>query len=194
MVWRTRDRLRFVSHVGLDHESLFATAGEPDGKGRGAARMYHLDPYAGVARWARDLPEGPSFLGAPLVSDHEVVLVTRDRRGLGLLALDRATGETAWSSEPGLFPVASAWLSIDDAIVISSESGDLVSLSTRTGEANWRHRFPRGMEGINPANSSRFCARAPLRAPAAGARRPPFRWRVARSGAHRADPRSLTCR
>jgi hypothetical protein len=150
VVWRARDRLRFATHVGLDHDSLFAVAGEPDGKGRGASRLYHLDPYAGATRWARELPDGISSVGAPVVTDHEVVLVTRDRPGLGVLALDRATGATLWSAEPGLFPVASAWLSIDDSIVLSSEAGDLACWATRTGATRWRHRFPRGMEGDQP--------------------------------------------
>jgi outer membrane protein assembly factor BamB len=150
VVWRTRDRLRFQAHVGLDHDSLFATAGEPDGKGRGTSRLYHLDPYAGTTRWVRDMIEGFSPVGAPVVTDHEVLLVTRDRPGLGLVSLDRATGATLWSAEPGLFPVASAWLSIDDSIVVSSEAGDLACWATRTGATRWRHRFPRGMEGDQP--------------------------------------------
>jgi hypothetical protein len=150
VVWRARDRLRFSTHVGLDRDSLFAVAGEPDGKGRGASRLYHLDPYAGTTRWTRELPEGISSVGAPVVTDHEVVLVTRDRPGLGVVALDRATGATLWSAEPGLFPVASAWLSIDDSIVLSSEAGDLACWATRTGATRWRHRFPRGMEGDQP--------------------------------------------
>jgi hypothetical protein len=150
VVWRARDRLRFASHVGLDHESLFATAGEPDGRARGMVRLYHLDPYAGATRWVRELPEGPTPQGAPLVTDREVVVVTRDRRGLGLLALDRATGQTLWSSEPGLFPVASAWIAIDDAIIVNSEPGDLFAVTARSGQTRWRHRFPRGMEGDQP--------------------------------------------
>ena len=150
VVWRARDRLRFTSQVGLDHESLFATAGEPDGRGRGAVRLYHLDPYAGATRWVRELTEGPTPQGAPLVTDREVVVVTRDRRGLGLLALDRASGETLWSSEPGLFPVASAWIAIDDAVVVNSEAGDLFAVTASSGQTRWRHRFPRGMEGDQP--------------------------------------------
>jgi len=150
MVWRTRDRLRFSTHVGLDHDSLFAVAGEPDPKGHGVVRLFHLDPYSGAARWIRELADVPSPLGAPLVTDHEVVMVTRDRRGLGLLALDRATGKTLWSSDHGLFPMGSAWLAIDDSIVVSSESGDLACWATRTGETRWRLRFARGMEGDQP--------------------------------------------
>jgi len=150
IVWRTRDRLRFAAQVGLDHDSLFAVAGEPDGKGRGIVRLHHVDPYAGAARWVRELPDGPSPLGAPIVTDREVVVVTRDRKGLGLLALDRATGDALWSSDAGLFPIASAWLAVDDAIIINSAAGDLFSLATRTGDTRWRHRFPRGMEGDQP--------------------------------------------
>jgi outer membrane protein assembly factor BamB len=150
VVWRARDRLRFASHVGLDHESLFATVGEPDSRARGTVRLHHLDPYAGATRWIRELPQGPVPQGAPLVTDREVVVVTRDRRGLGLLALDRKSGETLWSSEPGLFPVASAWIAIDDAVIVNSEAGDLFAVTAGTGATRWRHRFPRGMEGDQP--------------------------------------------
>jgi outer membrane protein assembly factor BamB len=150
VVWRARDRLRFASHVGLDHESLFATVGEPDSRARGTVRLHHLDPYAGATRWIRELPPGPAPQGAPLVTDREVVVVTRDRRGLGLLALDRKSGETLWSSEPGLFPVASAWIAIDDAVIVNSEAGDLFAVAAGTGATRWRHRFPRGMEGDQP--------------------------------------------
>ncbi|MET0592551.1 MAG: PQQ-binding-like beta-propeller repeat protein [Polyangiaceae bacterium] len=150
VVWRARDRLRFTNHVGLDHESLFASVGEPDARARGTVRLYHLDPYAGQARWVRELPAGPVPQGAPLVTDREVVVVTRDRRGLGLLALDRATGETRWSSDPGQFPVASAWIAIDGAIIVNSEAGDLFAVAANSGQTLWRHRFPRGMEGDQP--------------------------------------------
>jgi outer membrane protein assembly factor BamB len=150
VVWRARDRLRFRSHVGLDHESLFATVGESEVGSRGTVRLYHLDPYAGATRWVRELPPGPTPQGAPLVTDREVVVVVRDRRGLGLLALDRATGKTLWSSEPGQFPVASAWIAIDDAIVVNSEAGDLFAVTASSGATRWRHRFPRGMEGDQP--------------------------------------------
>jgi len=150
VVWRARDRLRFLNHVGLDHDSLFASAGEPDGKRRGVVRLHHLDPYAGTTRWIRELPDAPSPIGAPLVTDREVIVITRDRLGLGMLALDRATGETIWSADPGLFPMGSAWLGIDDSIVVSSEVGDLACWATRTGATRWRHRFPRGMEGDQP--------------------------------------------
>jgi outer membrane protein assembly factor BamB len=150
VVWRARDRLRFSCHVGLDHESLFATVGEPDQRARGTVRLHHLDPYAGATRWVRELPPGPAPQGAPLVTDREVMVVTRDRRGLGLLALDRASGKTLWSSEPGLFPVASAWIAIDDAVVVNSEAGDLFAIAASSGATRWRHRFPRGMEGDQP--------------------------------------------
>src|SRR5262249_20207123 len=53
VVWRLRDRLPFATQVGLDHDSLFAIAGEPDAPGRPSLTLYHLDPYAGSTRWMR---------------------------------------------------------------------------------------------------------------------------------------------
>jgi outer membrane protein assembly factor BamB len=150
VVWRARDRLRFSAHVGLDHDSLFALAGDPDDPMRGALRLHHLDPYAGVTRWARELLPGTRPLGAPLVTDGHVVLVTSDRRGLGLSALDRATGQPSWTVRPGLFPVTSAWLAVDDSVVINCGNGDLLSVATESGAVRWRQRFARGMEGDAP--------------------------------------------
>jgi outer membrane protein assembly factor BamB len=150
VVWRARDRLRFVAHVGLDHDSLFALAGEPDEMWRGPLRLYHLDPYSGVTRWARELPSGTRPMGSPLITDREVVLVTANHRGLGLLALDRASGSSRWSVEPGFLPVTSAWLAVDDAVVINSETGDLVSIATSDGSIRWRQRFTRGVDDDAP--------------------------------------------
>jgi len=100
VVWRARDRLRFSSHVGLDHESLFAIAGEPDGAFRGPLRLYHFDPYAGIIRWERDLPPGTRPLGAPIVTDREVVLVTGDCRGLDSWGSNGPAGSRRGRSGP----------------------------------------------------------------------------------------------
>jgi outer membrane protein assembly factor BamB len=150
VVWRARDRLRFSAHVGLDHDSLFALAGDPDDPSRGPLRLYHLDPYAGLVRWVRDLPSGTRPLGAPLVTDRQVVVVTGERQGLGLLGLDRGSGEAMWSIRPGLLPITSAWLAVDDAVIINSEKGELLSVGTENGEVRWRQRFARGAPGDAP--------------------------------------------
>ncbi len=151
VVWRVRDARRFRSRLGLDHDALFAIAGEGGATAaQGSARLHHLDPYSGASRWVRELPAGVVPQGAPLVSSSVVAIVTRDRRGLGLLALDRETGETAWSVDPGFAPVSSAWLAVDDLLVCNGASGHLEALSLRSGASLWRHAFPRALEGDEP--------------------------------------------
>jgi outer membrane protein assembly factor BamB len=149
-IWRVRDRLRFSTQVGLDRDSLFCVSGQPDPNVRGQVRLYHLDPYAGTTRWVRPIAEGPLLFGAPLVCDQSVVLVTRDRRGLGFVAFDRATGSEIWSLDPGAAKANAAWLAVDDKVVLNSDAGDTLALSARTGEILWRHRLARGVDGDQP--------------------------------------------
>jgi outer membrane protein assembly factor BamB len=150
VVWRVRDRLRFSTQVGVDRDSLFCTAGQPDPAARGQVRLYHLDPYAGTTRWVRPIAQGPLVFGAPLVCNHAVVLITRDRRGLGFVAFDRATGSELWSKEPGQANANAAWLAVDDNIIVNSDAGDALALCASTGEIRWRHRLARGIDGDQP--------------------------------------------
>jgi outer membrane protein assembly factor BamB len=151
VVWRVCDRLRFALQIGLDRESAFAIAGEAEPKGRASARLYHLDPYAGAVHWTRELTAtvGMPF-GAPLVTGKNVVVLTRSRRGLGMMAFDRMSSEPTWSVEPGIAPTSSAWLVIDDRIVFNCETGAIFAVSADTGSTLWRHSLPRGMEGDQP--------------------------------------------
>lgn len=144
LVWRVRDRLRFALPIGLDHESIFAIAGDPSLVPHGTMRLYHLDPYSGETRWTYDLPRGVVPFGGPLLGRDEVVVVTRDRHGLGLLALDRATAAIKWSKEPGFAPVSSAWLVVDRHLVLNSGAGTLLALSLDDGALSWRHVFEAG--------------------------------------------------
>lgn len=150
VVWRVCDRLRFSLQVAIDRESLFAVAGDPEPRGRGNARLYHLDAYAGTVLWSRELEGTASPFGPPLITDREVLLITHDRRGLGIVALDRASGNSLWSAEPGIAPVSSAWLTIDDRLVFNSESGAFFAVHTGTGHPLWRHALVRGMPGDQP--------------------------------------------
>lgn len=149
IVWRVRDRLRFSTPIALDHDSLFAVAGDPSGAS-GAARLHHLDPWAGTTRWSRELPTSATPIGAPLVTRETVILPVRDRRGVGLHALDRASGETAFAVEPGLAPLSSSWLVVDDAVVVNGDDGVLAALDARTGATIFRHVFDRAIDGDQP--------------------------------------------
>jgi outer membrane protein assembly factor BamB len=150
VVWRNCDRLRFGLQIGLDRESAFAVAGDPEPKGHALSRLYHIDPYAGVVRWTRDLPASLVPFGAPLVTEHHVVVLARDRRGLGMTALDRQSGDVRWTVAPGAAPTSSSWLVVDNCIVFNCETGMLFAASADTGETLWRHSLPRGMEGDQP--------------------------------------------
>jgi outer membrane protein assembly factor BamB len=150
VVWRLRDRLRFSTQAGIDKDSLFCAAGQPDPAARGQVRLYHLDPYAGTTRWVRPIAQGLPLFGAPLVCDRAVVLVTRDRRGLGFVAFDRDTGSEIWSKEPGTANANASWLAVDDNVVLNSDAGDALALCASTGEFLWRHRLARGIDGDQP--------------------------------------------
>ena len=91
--WRFCDRLSFASPVAVDHDALFAVAGDGSLVGRGGARLHHLDPWSGEVRWSVDVPAGAAAVGAPLLADETVILATSGRRGTGLIGFDRRTGD-----------------------------------------------------------------------------------------------------
>ena len=180
--WCGARAIAFASsrQVGLDHDSLFALAGEPGRSGRGrlpAPPSRSLRRCRAVGSRSSAGRLAPSGLrSSPIArssSSRAIAAASVSSRSIGPAAT------TLWSSEPGRFPVASAWLTIDDAVVMSSERGDLLSLATRTGATQWRHRFPRGMEGDQPRKLEPILRSGALFVPAAaGPRRPSARRRA----------------
>jgi outer membrane protein assembly factor BamB len=148
VVWRFCDRLRFASHVAVDHDALFAVAGEGAFVSRGATRLHHLDPWSGALRWSVDLPQHAAPVGAPLLADDTVVVVGHDRRGTVLYGLERATGKLAY--ERVACATAASCLMVNGAIVVNGEGGELVALEAATGQTRYRHVFPVGAEGDRP--------------------------------------------
>jgi len=146
VVWRVRERLPFTGDLCIDRDALFATAGGPVGP----TRLVHVDLWRGEVRWARELPARPTPGQAPLVTPEGVAVPTRDRRGSGLLAFDRETGELRFGHEPGLCAPTTAWLAVDDVLIGNAASGALVGIDARNGNTRYHRSFPRHVDADQP--------------------------------------------
>jgi outer membrane protein assembly factor BamB len=146
VVWRVRDRLRFAAPAAIEREDLFAVAGEPGGM----ARLHAIDALSGARRYERPLEASVATEMAPLLSGSMALIVTRDRRGMGLLAIDRASGVERWSAGPGTWPVGTSALALDGLVVLNQPTGETVALSATTGETAWRHVFESPLQGDAP--------------------------------------------
>ncbi len=148
VVWRFCDRLRFTGHVGVDGDSLFATSGEGALLGRGGARLHHLDPWSGAARWSRDLPASVTPVGPPLLAPDAVVVVAHGPRGTGLYGFDRRSGEARF--ERIASAAAASCMVVDDLVIVNSEAGELVGIDAGDGATRYRHVFSGGADGDRP--------------------------------------------
>jgi outer membrane protein assembly factor BamB len=146
VVWRVRDRLPFSGDIAIDGDSAFAlSVGSV-----GSARLHHLDLWSGQSHWQSPLDEQPVFGQPPLVTPGAVVVITRDRRGLGAQALRQADGSPAWQHEPGLVPTATAWLGSGAELFANSASGALLCLEGATGEVRYNLVFARQVDADQP--------------------------------------------
>lgn len=146
VVWRVRDRLRFAAPAAIEREDLFVVAGEPGG----LARLHHLDALSGARRWERILEGAVATEVAPMPLGRLVVVVTRDRRGLGLSAVDQASGVEAWSLPPGTFPPGTSALGLDELVVLNLPTGEVCAIVARDGSTAWRHVFETPVHGDAP--------------------------------------------
>ncbi len=146
VVWRVRDRLRFTAPAAIEREELFAIAGEPGG----LARLHLLDALSGARRYERVLEAPVAIDAAPLLVGPVALIITRDRRGVGLLALDRATGVERWSVPAGTWPSGTSALGLDEIVVLNQPNGEVVALLATTGETAWRHVFEAPIQGDAP--------------------------------------------
>ena len=146
VVWRLRDRLPFTGDLTIDRDALFATAGGPVGP----TRLLHIDPWRGELRWSRELSARPTPGQAPLLTPEGVVVPTRDRRGSGLLAFKRDTGEGLFSHDPGLAAPTTAWLAVDDVLVGNSASGVLCGIAASDGRTLYHKSFSRHVDADQP--------------------------------------------
>ncbi|KYF83366.1 hypothetical protein BE17_01350, partial [Sorangium cellulosum] len=148
VVWRFCDRLPFASPVAVDHDALFAVAGDGAFVGRGGARLHHLDPWSGEARWTVDLPKHVAPVGAPLLGPETVCVVTHGRRGTGLVGLDRRTGATRFDLTA--CAATASCLMVDDVVVVNSEAGEIIGVGAHDGAVRYRHVIAGGAEGDRP--------------------------------------------
>lgn len=146
VVWRVRGRLRFAAAPGIEREELFAVAGEPGG----LARVHCVDVLSGTRRYERALDASIATDAAPMLVGTVALFLTRDRRGLGVIALDRTTGVQRWAATPGTWPAGTSALALDDVIVLNLPTGEVVALSATTGETAWRHVFEAPLAGDAP--------------------------------------------
>jgi outer membrane protein assembly factor BamB len=146
VVWRLRDRLRFAAPPSTEREELFAVAGEP----QGMARLHVIDVLSGARRWERQLEASIATESAPMILGRTILLATRDRRGLGMIALDRTSGVERWSAPTGAWPVGTSALPLDDVLVLNLPTGEVCAISAETGETVWRHVFDAPFLGDAP--------------------------------------------
>jgi len=146
VVWRVRDKLAFSGDICIDHDSAFALAGGPVGP----AKLFHVDLWSGALRWARELDERPCAGQSPLVSGNSIVIPTRDKRGVGAMALSRDAGLPLWEQAPGLASPTTAWLVVDDALIANTASGALMCLDAASGTPRYSHVFSRHVEADQP--------------------------------------------
>jgi outer membrane protein assembly factor BamB len=146
VVWRVRDRLPFTGDLCVDKDSAFALAGGPVGP----ARLFHVDLWSGSVRFNAELDERPVAGQSPLVAANRIMIPVRDRRGVGVTALARDSGEVAWRHEPGLGSATTAWLAVDDALVANTASGALLAIEAETGCLRYNHVFSRHVDADQP--------------------------------------------
>jgi outer membrane protein assembly factor BamB len=145
VVWRLRDRHPFSGDVAIDHDSAFALSGVP-----GSAVLHHLDPWSGELCWSTVIDDRPASGQPPLVTPQAVVVAVRDRRGCGLRAFSRASGEELWAHEPGFSALTSAFLAVDDAILVNSAAGLLACIEATSGAIRFSHAFARHVDADQP--------------------------------------------
>jgi outer membrane protein assembly factor BamB len=141
IVWRYCDKLRFASHVAIGTDELYAIAGGAAFVDQGGSRLHHLDPWTGELRRTFNLPTSLMPVGAPLLAEETIVLVTQGRNGTGLYGIDRGSGAVRF--ERVVCAGTAACMLVDDLIVANGESGELVGVDAKDGSTRYRHMFAR---------------------------------------------------
>lgn len=140
-IWRASDRIPFTGDLAIEAEDAFVVAAGAQGHGH----LHLYDVCSGELRWSANIEERPALGFSPLLTPSVVVVAVRDARGAGARAYERKTGEELWSVEPGQLPRESAWLTIDDLIVINGMDGTISAIEASTGAFRYRHVLSRPM-------------------------------------------------
>jgi outer membrane protein assembly factor BamB len=137
VVWRLRDRLRFLTPPTIVHDALFVVAGGA----HGIARMYCVDPYSGRVRWFRAVAEASTpctVEGEPIVASGAVAVAVRSRSGLVLAAFGREDGAPIVGRTRTVAPSGTSWLAVDDVFIGNTPTGELVAVDAASGDLRWR--------------------------------------------------------
>lgn len=140
-IWRATDRIPFTGDIAVEAEDAFLVAAGAQGHGH----LHLYDVCSGELRWSATIEERPTIGFNPLVTTRVVIVAVRDARGAGARAYDRQTGAELWSVEPGQLPRESAWLTIDDLIVVNGMDGTVSAIEANTGAFRYRHVLSRPM-------------------------------------------------
>lgn len=110
-----------------------ATHGTTIYAGNYANQVVAAELDAGELAWIYESEEFP-FFSAPAVDDHHVYIGCRDK---SLHAIDRETGEQAWTFPTG-GRVESSPIVFDDAVVFGSSDGRLYAVDPADGAPIWQ--------------------------------------------------------
>jgi len=150
VVWRLRDRLRFRTPPAVTRDMLYVVAGGA----RSSARLYGVDPYSGVVRWATMVGDAnaPCTLeAAPLASVTSVAVAVRHSSGVALATFQRSSGAPLAERGQVFTPSGTSWLAVDDAFIGNTPTGELVAIDADSGGLRWRHVLgPRPLESDVP--------------------------------------------
>jgi outer membrane protein assembly factor BamB len=145
-VFRVTDKRTFVAPVAADRDDLVAIAGEPNRP----CGVHVLDAASGRRKASKDINIAASTDTAPMLTREAIVIVTRDRRGIGLIALHRESLQTRWHFPPGTWPAHTSVLAVDDLLVLNLPTGECVALSADSGITAWSHVFSAPVSGDAP--------------------------------------------
>ncbi len=123
VVWRHVDEAPFIHPAAVDQDDVVVVSGCPLTRGS----LSVLDAWSGQPRLRVPLPQGVVPWQAPLVTHESIVLVHERNDMLGVLVFDRRGGALRGSLEPGFAPLGSSWMVLDDALIVNTEHGQLLS-------------------------------------------------------------------
>lgn len=139
LVWRVADSRSFCLSPTVDHDDVFAIAGDPSLGPSCSARLIAVDAWSGQQRFNAEIPAGLCPWAPPITTSDSVAVVVESEQQLGLVVFDRQTGALRYKLAPGLAPLGSAWLAVDDTIVVNTEQGELFSIEAVSGRTVYRH-------------------------------------------------------
>jgi outer membrane protein assembly factor BamB len=145
VVWSLKSVLPWSGDIALAHDTASTLSGVPGGRWL----LHRLNPFSGEQHWCVELDDRP--LGrTPLLTPSAIVVPTIDGTKTGATAYDRETGKKLWEQAPGLVDGASAWLAVDNDVLVNSARGILMSLDAATGSVRFSHVFSSASEADQP--------------------------------------------